>query len=127
MLGIGVASFSHLAGVHFQNCHDLDPYFERIEAGELPVHRALELDEDQRMTREFILQLKLGEVGVDYFRDKFGVDVRQRFAAPLRKHENDGFLSVQGDRIVLDRSGLLQVDRLLYDFFLDEYRDARYA
>jgi oxygen-independent coproporphyrinogen-3 oxidase len=127
MLGIGVASFSHLSGVHFQNRHDLEPYLEGVESGELPIHRALEIDDDQKLIREFILQLKFGEVGAGYFQDKFGVDVRERFAAPLRKHADDGFLSVSGDRIILSRTGLLQVDRLLYDFFLDEHRGARYA
>jgi coproporphyrinogen III oxidase-like Fe-S oxidoreductase len=127
MLGIGVASFSHLSGVHFQNRHDLEPYFASIDAGELPIHRALELDEDQKLVREFILQLKLGDVFTGYFQNKFGIDVRERFAAPLAKHQDDGFLVVEGDRIVLSRDGLLQVDRLLYDFFLDEHRDARYA
>jgi oxygen-independent coproporphyrinogen-3 oxidase len=127
MLGIGVASFSHLSGVHFQNRHDLEPYLEGVESGELPIHRALEIDDDQKLIREFILQLKFGEVGAGYFQDKFGVDVRERFAAPLRKHAEDGFLSVSGDRIILSRTGLLQVDRLLYDFFLDEHRGARYA
>ena len=127
MLGIGVASFSHLSGVHFQNRHDLEPYLEGVESGELPIHRALEIDDDQKLIREFILQLKFGEVGAGYFQDKFGVDVRERFAAPLRKHADDGFLSVSGDRIILSRAGLLQVDRLLYDFFLDEHRGARYA
>ena len=85
------------------------------------------LTADELLIREFILQLKTGRIGTAYFQDKFGVDVRQRFAAPLQKHQDDGFLSMANSTIELTRSGLLQVDRLLHEFFLDEHRAARYA
>ena len=127
MLGLGVASFSHLGGIHFQNQHNFDPYIEAIEGGELPIHRAMIPTDDERLIREFILQLKLGQIEVAYFRDKFNVDVRDRFRDPLGKHERGGFLSVNNGTITLSRPGLLQVDRLLHDFFLDEHRHTRYA
>jgi hypothetical protein len=38
-----------------------------------------------------------------------------------------GFGSVDGDSISLTRDGLMQVDRLLHDFFLPQHRDARYT
>jgi len=127
MLGLGVASFSHVGGMHFQNQHDFLPYLESVEAGSLPVHRGLVLSDDERLIRQFILQLKLGSLDTTYFQDRFGVDVRERFAAALKKHEAAGFLKVDGTRIELSREGLLQVDRLLYDFFRPEHQHARYA
>ena len=127
LLGLGVASFGHIGGVHYQNVHDFDPYLERVEAGTLPVHRALQLTDDQRLIREFILQLKLGSVDTRPFHDKFGVDPLQRFAAPLKQHEDNGYLRIDGSRVELARHGLLQVDRLLHDFFPDEHREVRYA
>lgn len=127
LLGLGVASFSHVGGVHFQNLHDFDPYIERVESGAVPIHRALEVTDDQRLIREFILQLKLGSVDTRYFQDKFGVDALERFAAPLKKHADDGYLAIDGTRITIARHGLLQVDRLLHDFFPDEHRAVRYA
>jgi oxygen-independent coproporphyrinogen-3 oxidase len=127
MLGLGVSSFSHLGGLHFQNEHDFDPYIELVERGELPIRRALDLSDDERLIREFILQLKLGEIDAAYFEQKFGVDVRDRFRSALEKHERDGWLSLDDGRIVLSRGGLLQIDGLLPEFFLDEHRRARYA
>ena len=127
MLGLGVASFSYLGGIHFQNEHNFDPYIQAIEGGELPIHRAMVPTEDERLIREFILQLKLGHLEVAYFQDKFGVDVRNRFRDPLQAHERDGFLSIENGKIVLSRAGLLQADGLLHDFFLPEHRNARYA
>jgi coproporphyrinogen III oxidase-like Fe-S oxidoreductase len=127
MLGLGVASFSHLGGIHFQNVHDLEPYLDVVERGELPIHRALKMTVDEQLIRQFILQLKLGQVETGYFQEQFGVDVRRRFAGALEEHQSAGFLSVEGERITLSREGLLQIDRLLHDFFLPEHRGTRYA
>jgi oxygen-independent coproporphyrinogen-3 oxidase len=127
LLSLGVASFGHIGGTHYQNHHDFDPYLARIQQGELPVYRALTPTADERLIREFILQLKLGHVSRSYFRAKFGADPAERFAAPMQILKDWGFLSVQDDTILLNRDGLLQVDRLLQEFLLPQHRNARYA
>ena len=127
LLSLGVASFGHIGGTHYQNHHDFDPYVERVNAGELPIHRALTPSNDERLIREFILQLKLGSVSLNYFEKKFGVNPQQRFAEPLRRIKEWGYLNIEGDTVRINREGLLQVDRLLHEFFLPEHRNARYA
>jgi oxygen-independent coproporphyrinogen-3 oxidase len=126
---VGVASFGHLNGVHYQNHHDFGPYVERVQRGELPIHRALTPTADERFIREFILQLKLGQVSRAAFRRKFGTDPAVRFAGPLQRLGDRGFLSADGDSDVLrvNREGLLQIDKLLHEFFLPEHRGERYA
>jgi len=74
LLSLGVASFGHVNGTHYQNHHDFDPYVARVNNGELPIHRALTPSDDERFIREFVLQLKLGHVSRDYFKKKFGVE-----------------------------------------------------
>jgi oxygen-independent coproporphyrinogen-3 oxidase len=127
MMGLGVASFSHVGGTHFQNEHDFEPYISKVEQGILPIHRALTPSREELMIREFILQMKLGRVHRDYFQTKFGVDLHQRFSTPLQDLEGHGFISVDPDGLRLSRSGLLQVDRLLDGFFLPQHRRARYS
>ncbi len=127
LLALGVASFGHINGVHYQNHHDFDPYVQRVNAGELPVHRALTPTPEERYIREFILQLKLGHVSRAYFTEKFGTDPCAQFAKPLQALKDWGFLAEEGDQLRLNREGLLQVDRLLHEFFLPEHRSARYA
>jgi oxygen-independent coproporphyrinogen III oxidase len=122
LLSLGVASFGHIGGVHYQNHHDFDVYVSRVEAGELPIYRALTPSDDERLIREFILQLKLGQISRRYFENKFGV-----FEQPMGTLRDWGYLSVEGDHVRLNRDGLLQVDRLLHEFFLPEHRNARYA
>ena len=127
MIGLGVASFSHVNGTHYQNEHDWEPYIEKTRQGVLPVWRALTPDQEERMIREFVLQMKLGRVQGAYFRQKFGVDVQQRFEAPLKDLEDQGFLKLEAENLLLSRAGLLQVDRLLPRFFLPRHRSARYS
>jgi oxygen-independent coproporphyrinogen-3 oxidase len=127
ILSIGVASFGHLAGVHYQNDHEFQPYVDAVNAGRLPVYRALTPSADERYIREFMLQLKLGSVSAEKFTRKFGVDPRVQFAKPLATLKGWGFLTNGGDRIGITREGLLQIDRLLHEFFKPEHNTGRYA
>lgn len=127
LLGLGVASFGHMQGTHYQNQHEFEAYVKAVNAGNPPVYRAMTPSDDERLIREFILQLKLGRTSCDYFQKKFGVDVRQRFAQPLQTLQDWGFGRVENGAVVLNRDGLLQVDRLLHEFFLPQHKNARYA
>src|ERR1043166_5298590 len=127
LLSLGVASFGHLGGTHYQNLHDFEPYVARVQQGELPIWRALTPSAEERLIRELILQLKLGHVSSAYFRQKFGVELSERFSGPMARLRDWGFLSMDGDQVLLNREGLLQVDRLLYEFFLPQHKNARYA
>jgi oxygen-independent coproporphyrinogen-3 oxidase len=127
LLSLGVASFGHIGGTHYQNQHDFEPYVARLDAGELPIWRALTPKDDERLIREFILQLKLGHVSRAYFRKKFGVEVTERFAVPVQRLKDWGFLEVVDDEVRLNRDGLLQVDRLLHEFFLPQHVNTKYA
>jgi oxygen-independent coproporphyrinogen III oxidase len=127
LLGLGVASFSHVGGTHFQNLHDFEPYVSCLRQGKLPIYRALTPTADERLVRELVLQFKLGQVRRSYFETKFGIDIGQRFAEPIGVLQSAGYLITEGDSLRLTRDGLLQVDRLVHEFFLPEHRTARYA
>jgi len=127
LLPIGVASFGHLGGIHLQNQADIAPYMETIERGESAIFRAYGTSPDERFVREFILKMKLGSVKPSYYQAKFGEDVLTRFAPQLAWMQNEGFARLGEDEITLTREGLLQVDRLLHEFFLPHHKSARYT
>ncbi len=124
LMGVGVASFSHVGGVHYQNEGDVGPYLKKVEKGEFPISRALTPTDEERMIRELILQMKLGQVQPAYFQQKFGVNVAERFAEPVRRLSDEGLLKVDSNVWRLSRGGLMQVDRLLPEFFLPQHRSA---
>jgi oxygen-independent coproporphyrinogen-3 oxidase len=127
LVGTGVASFGHFQGVHYQNVDKWEQYIEKLNAGELPVNRALPVSDHQRLIREMILQLKTGKLDAGYFRKKFGVEIADEFGEGFSSLVAEGVAEVDGDRIQLNREGLLRVDTLLPRFFEPEYRSVRYT
>ena len=127
LLATGVASFGHLAGVHYQNVDQLEDYLTMLEAGELPLGRALTPTPHQLLIREMVLQMKEGEISAAPFRQKFGVNILDEFREPLARQQAGGYLVVDGDAIRLTRKGLLQVDTLLSEYFEPEHRSVRYT
>jgi oxygen-independent coproporphyrinogen-3 oxidase len=127
MVGLGVASFSHMSGVHFQNVSGWKEYLDRLEADRLPIHRAFPTSEHERLTREMILQLKLGVLRSEYFERKFDVRILREFGETFAGLERRGMLELGDDGVRLTRQGLLQVDQLLPEFYAPEYRNARYT
>jgi oxygen-independent coproporphyrinogen-3 oxidase len=127
LLASGVSSFGHFQGVHYQNLDQLDDYLTTVEAGSLPINRALRPTDHQRLIREMILQMKEGHISAEPFRKKFGVNILQEFAAPLAAQQAKGYLNVSGDDITLTRKGLLQADTLLPEYFEEAHREVRYT
>jgi oxygen-independent coproporphyrinogen-3 oxidase len=128
MVGLGVASFGHINGVHIQNLDRWETYSEAVRRGEVPLSRAYRPTDEERFIREFILQLKLGSVAPAYFRNKYHVNVLDRFREQLDSLKAEGYLQTATDKAVaLTRDGLLRVDGLLTRFFLPQHTGIRYT
>ncbi len=127
MIGLGVSSFSHFDGVHFQNAPRYEDYLQGLEGDQLPLWRALQLTPKQKLIREMILLLKTGAIDTSYFREKFDIDVWHEFQPVYEQLSHQQMLKRQNGTIALTRSGLQQVDHLLPEFFEPELKTVRYA
>jgi oxygen-independent coproporphyrinogen III oxidase len=127
LIPLGVSSFGQINGFHLQNQHESAPYESIVADSRLPLFRAYRLSNEEQLIREFILQLKIGRLKVQPFREKFGVNVFERFSSALDKIGQTGHLSREGDELVWSRAGMLQLDTYLEEFFLSEHKDARYV
>ena len=127
LLGLGVSAFSYLAGIDQQNLATLDRYLSARRRGDLPLWRGYVLSEEERMVREFVLQLKLGGAIRAYFRAKFGVDVLERFRDALDDGRRRGWFDVGPGGVSVTRQGLLRIDRLLPAFYQPAHQGVRYS
>jgi oxygen-independent coproporphyrinogen-3 oxidase len=128
MAGLGVASFGHVNGVHMQNMDTWETYSASIERGEIPLSRAYRPTDEERLIRELVLQLKVGSVRPGYFRDKYHVNILERFKEQFASLAAEGELTTADDSIVaLSRHGLLRIDSLLPRFFLPRHTGIRYT
>jgi oxygen-independent coproporphyrinogen-3 oxidase len=128
MAGLGVASFGHVNGVHMQNLDTWETYSAAVESGRIPLSRAYRPTGEERLIRELVLQLKLGSVRPSYFRDKYKVNILDRFRDQFASLKAESYLSEASDKAVsLSRPGLLRIDSLLPRFFLPEHAGIRYT
>ena len=127
LIGAGVASFGHMNGVHLQNVDSWGEYVGRLREGRPVIARAYGTSERERLTRELLLQLKLGEIRSASFREKFGVDVLDVFAPAFARLAARGMLTVEDGAVRLTRDGLLRVDSLLPELYEEKFRGARYT
>ncbi len=127
MLGLGVAAFGYLQGVHYQNLATLESYQSAVQARNLPVLRSYRLDAEEQFVREFILQLKYGKVSRRALREEYGQDLLEVFVTPLRNLEAEGWLECDEQGVWLTQDGLLRVDRLIPTFFPSRHSGVRYT
>jgi oxygen-independent coproporphyrinogen-3 oxidase len=117
LVALGVASFGHLSGVHYQNEPHWDPYLEAVEAGRLPIHRGLRPTRRELLVRELVLGLKKGRIEPRRLAAKFGIDPLEEWKGVWRELGREGWLDPAAPVPTLTRDGLLRVDALLPRFF----------
>ena len=128
LVGIGVASFGHSTACTCRTSTRGNSTRRRSPRRSCrwaaPTGRRV----DERLIREFILQMKRGAVRPAYFEEKYGADPLVRFQPQLESLRSEGFLAeLSPDRIALTRAGLMRVDSLLHRFFLPEHTGIRYT
>jgi oxygen-independent coproporphyrinogen-3 oxidase len=127
MMGTGVASFGHISGMHIQNVAGWNEYFDALNAGKLPLSRAFPTTAKERLTREMILQLKMGKINPAYFARKFDADILKEFGPHYEMLRSEGMLNFTRDEVTLTPQGFLRVDQLLPVFYDQKYRNGRYT
>ena len=117
LVALGVASFGHLSGVHYQNATHWDDYLGAVEAGRLPIARGLVPSSRDLVLREVVLGLKRGSLDVGRLAAKYGIDPLVEWGPVWESLAADGWREAVRPRPVLTRAGLLRVDALLHRFF----------
>jgi oxygen-independent coproporphyrinogen III oxidase len=117
LAALGVASFGHLSGLHYQNAPHWDDYLRDVEGDRLPIVRGLAASRRELLIREMVLCLKRGWLDTGRLTAKFGVDPLDAWAAQWQALEREGFVEMAAGQPHLTREGLLQVDALLARFF----------
>ena len=117
LVALGVASFGHLSGVHYQNATHWDDYLGAVEAGRLPIARGLVPSPRELLLREVVLGLKRGSLDARRLAAKYGIDPLVEWGPVWESLAADGWLEAVRPQPVLTRAGLLRIDALLHRFF----------
>jgi len=133
LIGLGVTSIGAVGAAYSQNERALDAYVERVDRGELPVMRGIELSEDDRLRREVITQLichfRLDRGAIER---NYGIDFSRYFAEELTRlgsMEDDGLVELDAAAIRITPRGKLLVRNIcmIFDAYLRRSQTGRYS
>ena len=128
LLATGIASFGHASGVHYQNSPEWDTYTGALlDENRIPLGRAFVPTPHQLLVREMILKIKKGYLDIEHFRQRYGVDILDRWRSVWEEYRNEGWLSWDNGKIELSMEGLLRADGLLPAFFESDFQGVRYT
>ena len=133
LIGIGATSIGQVGNCYSQNLKSLDDYYERIDAGHLPVFRGVELNADDILRRAVITDLicnfRLDFAAVEQqhqlvFEDYFAAELKE-----LAGMANDGLLRIGERRIEVLPPGRLLIRNIcmVFDSYLRAGREQRYS
>jgi oxygen-independent coproporphyrinogen-3 oxidase len=126
LVAMGITAIAKVGDTYSQNVKDLQGYYERLDLGQLPILRGLELDADDRLRRHVITQLichfRLAIKSVErtydiVFRDYFAEELKD-----LAGLQEDGLLVVGTDDISVLPAGKLLIRNvcMVFDRYLRE-------
>jgi oxygen-independent coproporphyrinogen-3 oxidase len=133
MIGAGTSAIGDVRGALAQNAKKLSGYYQALDAGEFPIERGRERDEDDKIRRDVIMQLMCNFVlDRKAVEDRFGIDFGRYFAdelAELRAPDGavqHGFLRIRPDRLEVVGHGRLFVRNMcmVFDRYLRTERSA---
>jgi oxygen-independent coproporphyrinogen-3 oxidase len=106
----GASAFGSLGNWAYQNTNELDRYSELLEQGTPPLFRGYVYNDLEMMTRDVILGMKLIRFDRRSFRKRHGLDLVKLCGPALQRLQEDEFITVDDDAIVMSRKGILYGD-----------------
>jgi putative oxygen-independent coproporphyrinogen III oxidase len=116
-LGLGPSAHSFSGTRRWWNERKLKPYEGKIDAGERPFAGTEELTRRDLALEALMLGLRTTEgIDLDAFRERYGVDLRDRNAALIERLTGNGLLRTGDGRIAVTLQGLAITDLLIRGF-----------
>ncbi len=133
LIGIGVTSIGKVGNSYSQNVRTTEEYYQRIDAGRIPVFRGIELSEDDILRRDVITRLICNfELDKRDIERRYGIDFAEYFATELPELEQlqaDGLITTDADRIDVLPVGRLLIRNvcMVFDRYLRDAKERRFS
>ncbi len=116
-VGIGPSAASYNGCQRTQNLSNIEAYIDALESGQSPVEESIPIGPMDRICETAVLNLRTRHgIDIKRFMQKTGQDPRLLFEGPIRRHEKQGLLTTEQDRIFLTARALPIADSVLCDF-----------
>ncbi|MFP4560519.1 MAG: oxygen-independent coproporphyrinogen III oxidase [Thiohalorhabdus sp.] len=124
LVALGATAIGSVGATYSQNVRTLEPYYEALDSGELPVFRGYELTAEDRLRRAVITRL-MCDFALDFDRVEadWGVDFAEHFAAELADLEEmaaDGLIELGERGLTVTPRGRLLIRNvaMVFDAYL---------
>ena len=116
-LGFGCGAHGTVAGVRSKNVSGIDDYIERIAQGQPVGTEVRRMDAAERLGDMLFTGLRLTSgINLETVRQRYGVDVWERYRVDLEPFVDAGLLVHDGARLALTRPGMLLANEVMTVF-----------
>jgi oxygen-independent coproporphyrinogen-3 oxidase len=133
LIGMGMTAIGKVGDSYSQNERSLNPYYDTLDAGRLPVFRGVELTADDRLRRDIITNLICHfELDWSAVERRHGIAFRETFAMELPElaaMQQDGLLDMDANFVRVRPAGKLLIRNIcmVFDRYLREAAQRRYS
>ena len=133
LIGMGMTAIGKVGDSYSQNERSINPYYDTLDAGRLPVFRGVELTADDRLRRDVITNLICHfELDWPAVERRHGISHRETFAAELPElaaMQQDGLLDMDATSVRVRPAGKLLIRNIcmVFDRYLREAAQRRYS
>ena len=116
-LGLGCGAHGTVDGVRSKNVSGIDDYIDRISQGQPVATEVRRMDTAERLGDVLFTGLRLTEgINLETVRQRYGVDVWERYRVELEPFVEAGLLRHDGERLALTRPGMLLANEVMTVF-----------
>ena len=103
LLSLGLASQGYAPQTPYQNVGSIKSYYQRIEAGHLPIATVDRLDPELELIREVSSQLRFTKIDLASIQKKYGIDLDFVFGDLIRSLSELDYLQRDGDELSMTK------------------------
>ena len=116
-MGFGCGAHGTAGGVRTRNVAAVDDYIDRIASGQTVISEERRLDAAERLGDALFMGLRLTRgIDLEAVRQRYGVDVWERYRADLTRFVDAGALRHDGRVLALTRAGMLLANEVMAVF-----------
>ncbi|HGX92863.1 MAG TPA: oxygen-independent coproporphyrinogen III oxidase [Candidatus Tenderia sp.] len=133
LVGLGVTSIGKVGNSYSQNVRTMDEYYQRIDAGHIPVFRGIELNDDDILRRDVITRLICNfELDKRDIESVYGIDFASYFSTELpelAQLQDDGLITSDDASIKVLPAGrfLIRNVCMVFDRYLRGAKERRFS
>jgi len=120
LYAMGITSISQLQRIYAQNYKTEKEYYKALDEERFPIARGYRLNDDDILRRFVIMRLMCDfELNFKMVEEKFKINFREYFAwglNNLKEMENDGLISINGDKLSINEMGRLLIRNIAMNF-----------